>query len=204
MIKLNSHVGLVWVKMINVNVNVGIGQRNPKNWRPESAFPHLWQLFPCLGDLTSRCYMPRHPPQGRRGPVPRPQADSTHSTHWLWQTDDWTRFKGVIGERENRGLEKFDRKWSEEARKKKGSGLWEVLSSTSGLQATLCLTTWGIFWFTLSYAQKNIVTIPDMCPRHHRQCRCQILSLVSKKMLISVFWCENLEVGVFWCWKTWN
>ena len=118
MIKLNSHVGLVWVKMINVNVNVGIGQRNPKNWRPESAFPHLWQLFPCLGDLTSRCYMPRHPPQGRRGPVPRPQADSTHSTHWLWQTDDWTRFKGVIGERENRGLEKFDRKWSEEARRR--------------------------------------------------------------------------------------
>ena len=103
------------------SVYVGIGRRNPKNWRPESAFPHLWQLFTCPGDLTSRCYMPRHPPS-------TPPTSRLNAFDPLTLTDGrLDSFEGVVGERENRGLEKSLSSLVKWGSKRKGSGVWEVL-----------------------------------------------------------------------------
>ena len=136
---------------ISVSVDVGIGRRNPKNWRPESAFPHLWQLFLCSGDLTSRCYIQGRPtPPGAGGQYPaHEQILNTHSNERLadfWRTDNLTflRIFGPGGKRR-----KIDEKhnWGAVRRRKERRGqgdLAEVLPSTT------CLVTSGELSLLLS------------------------------------------------------
>ena len=140
---------------ISVSVDVGIGRRNPKNWRPESAFPHLWQLFLCSGDLTSRCYIQGRPtPPGAGGQYPaHEQILNTHSNERLadfWRTDNLTflRIFGPGGKRR-----KIDEKhnWGAVRRRKERRGqgdLAEVLPSTTCLvtsgELSLLLSSWSL------------------------------------------------------------